>query len=209
MHIFRRFYVFIFLIPLCLYITACGDGQASSTSATTNNQSATVNRPTVLGAPLSVFDAKFGNRVTTYGDNGGKYSWNTKYGNLDLFVTTLNSSSLTDPTTNPVSGVLFAFPFDASATNTPVMTNKAAAELTALFLPLDTKHTKDVLSQSTKVTGEAMLIKMYYSLQSSKVLPAKSFVDHYGYGGPKSQDSLWLKIRQNTTVREDSSYLPV
>jgi len=29
------------------------------------------------------------------------------------------------------------------------------------------------------------------------------------YGGPKSQDSFGLKIRQNTTVREDSSYLLV
>ena len=29
------------------------------------------------------------------------------------------------------------------------------------------------------------------------------------YGGPKSLDSFWSKIRQNTTIRENSFYLLV
>ena len=33
------------------------------------------------------------------------------------------------------------------------------------------------------------------------------FLDQYG--GPKSQDSFWPKIRQNTTIRENSSHLLV
>jgi hypothetical protein len=165
------------LTLLCLSITACGDTQATvPTPAQTNANT----QPALLGSPLSAFDAIFGNRGSVYHDLGGSYTWNTKYGNLDLYITTLNSASFTDPAKNLVNALLFSFPYDASATSTPVLTNKAATELANQFLPPDAVHTKDVLSQSYKAAGEAMLIKMYSSSQLAKTLPASSFFDHYG-----------------------------
>lgn len=175
MHVFRHFHVLILFTLLCLCITACSGSQsAASTPATTSNQ------PATLGSPLSSFDAKFGNRGTTLDDKSGSYTWNTKYGDLDLYADTLNSVSLSDPTKNFVNGVVLSFPFDASATSIPVLTNKAATELSTLFLPPDAVHMKDVLSQSSKAPGQALLIKVYTSSQLAKILPASSFVDHYG-----------------------------
>ncbi len=171
----RRFHVFILLILLSLCIAACRDtNSTTSTSASTNNQ------PAILGSSLSAFDAKFGDRGTTTDDKGGSYTWNTKYGNLDLYVDTLSSVSFTDPAKNLVNAILFSFPYNASATNTPVLTNKAAIELSTLFLPPDAVYMKDVLSQSWKAAGEAILIKTYFSPQLAKILPASSFVDHNG-----------------------------
>ncbi len=174
MLVLRHLHVFILFTLLCLCVAACGNTQATASITNLSNQ------PAILGSPLSAFDAKFGNRGTTINDNGGSYTWNTKYGDLDLYVDTLSSASLTDPTKNLVNGLSFSFPFDASTGNTPVLTNNAATELSALFLPTDAVHVKDVLSQSWKVAGEAILIKMYFSRQLAKVLPASSFVDHNG-----------------------------
>ncbi len=64
-------------------------------------------------------------------------SWNVKYGKLDLNVDTLNSVTFTDAEKNLVNGLMFTFPYDSEAANIPVLTNKAATELSNEFLPLE------------------------------------------------------------------------
>ncbi len=171
MRIFRFFSLFLLFSLLSLCIAACSDTQSTP---------ATNNQPALLGSPLSAFDAKFGSRGTGYQDKGGSYTWNVKYGKLDLNVDTLNSVTFTDAEKNLVNGLMFTFPYNSEATNIPVLTNKAATELSNEFLPPDAVHKNDVVRESFKAAGEAILIKTYFSPQLAKVLPASSFVDRDG-----------------------------
>jgi hypothetical protein len=168
MHVSQRICALMLLALLSFNIISCSD---TSTSATISNQ------PSILGSSLSAFDARFGERGTTIDDKGGSYTWKTKYGSMDLYIDTLNSASLSDPAKNLVNGLLFSFPY-ASTGNTPVLTSKAALELSRQFLPNDAVHIKDTYIQSSMVNGEEILVKTYESQQLSKILPATSFIDH-------------------------------
>jgi hypothetical protein len=116
-------------------------------------------------------------------DKGGSYNWHTNYGDLDLYVETLESVTFTDTTKNLVPSLLFSVPYSTGK----VLSNKAATELALPFLPKDAIHVKDVLIQSSKATGEAIQVSVYTSASLAKNLPATAFVDS---NGQQSQTGL-------------------
>ena len=57
-------------------------------------------------------------------------------------------------------------------------------------------------ASSKKLTRKRFSVLKVFTIFVARVRKAS-------YGGPKSQDSFWAKIRQNSTVREYPFYLPV
>lgn len=175
MHVLRRAYVFISIIILCLWITSCGDTQASTSSTNTTHlanktpTSTAITKPTIsvqsltLGGRLNFFESKYGPQ------DRGRYNsamYNNTLYQLSLLVMTDGQPGEQDDSHDRVISI------DAS----PLGDNqnwdmKAAQHICGAFMPPDSKHAKDV---NGPTIGE--VLHEYYSQLLANTLPSSDFV---------------------------------
>ena len=99
--------------------------------------------------------------------------------------------------------IIFANQKGGTGKTTSVMNTAAAlSEMGKKVLMIDLDHQASLTKHTGDKSPDKNLDRNIY-----KVL--QSYVTAENYGGPKSQDSFWSNIRQNTTIREYSYHLLV